>query len=160
MYYYFDGKEDLFGAVIDHAVSLFVARNDAFEVDDVSADRYWVQLDELARDNMAMLQAHPWIAGVARAVLNGRIDAPGGHLRVGFQRWTQQYLARGQELGLVRTDLPLELLVAAVVATGETVDRWMLAHWESEPDRVDSNIPLAIDLLRRLVEPGTPTESN
>ena len=160
MYYYFDGKEDLYKAVIDHAVELFVDRQAEFEVDSVSAGRYWPQLDELAQSNLKFLQAHPWVAGVARAVLSARVDAPGGHLREAFQRWTERYLARGQHLGLVREDLPIELLVGAVVATGETVDRWMLDHWESEPERVDSLAPLALDLLKRLVEPNSTEEKD
>jgi AcrR family transcriptional regulator len=154
MYYYFDGKEDLYRSVIDYAVALLVARQGEFEVESVTAERYWPQLDEFTQNNLRVLCAHSWVGGVARAVLCDRVDAPGRHLRELFQHWIERYLARGQQLGLVRDDLPIELLVGAVVSTGEAVDRWMLKCWEAEPERVDSLSPLLLDLLKRLIEPN------
>ncbi|MFT6397588.1 MAG: AcrR family transcriptional regulator [Bradymonadia bacterium] len=158
MYYYFDGKGDLYGAVIDHAVQLFVANHHSFDVDDVTPDRYWAQLEEVARANLRFLDAHPWVAGIARTISTALPDTPGGRLNETIRRWTERYLVRGQEIGIVREDLPLDLLVNAVIASGEAVDRWMLDHWEEEPDEVDSLVPLALDLLKRLVEPG-PTRA-
>jgi hypothetical protein len=38
-------------------------------------------------------------------------------------------IARGQELGMIRTDLPEELLFAWMQALDRASDRWLLAHW-------------------------------
>ena len=43
-------------------------------------------------------------------------------------------LKRGQELGVIRTDLPEELLFAWQQALDAASDHWLLAHW-SELDR-------------------------
>ena len=40
-------------------------------------------------------------------------------------------LRRGQELGVVRTDLPLDLLAALFIAVDDANDRWVLAQWET-----------------------------
>lgn len=159
MYYYFDGKGDLYGAVIDHAVALFVATHSSFEVDDVTPDRYWAQLEELAASNFEFLEAHPWVAGITRTISTALPDTPGGRLHEAIRRWTERYLVRGQKIGVVRDDLPLGLLVNAVIASGEAVDRWMLDHWEEKPEEIGSLVPLGLDLLKRLVEPSPPRAS-
>ncbi len=160
MYYYFDGKGDLYGAVVDHAIQLFVASHASFEVDAVTPERYWAQLGDLAHSNLEFLGAHPWVVGIVRTLSTALPDTPGGRLHAVMRRWTQRYLVRGQEIGMVRTDLPLELLVNAVIAAGEAVDRWVIDRWESEPEQADALVPLSLDLLKRIVEPGParPTE--
>ena len=39
-------------------------------------------------------------------------------------------IKRGQELGLIRTDLPDDLIVAWLFALDQASDQWLLAHWE------------------------------
>ncbi|HVP21001.1 MAG TPA: hypothetical protein VMS73_03985 [Anaerolineaceae bacterium] len=55
-----------------------------------------------------------------------------------FARQVRTYvmniLKRGQELGVIRTDLPEQLLFAWQQALDAASDHWLLAHW-SELDR-------------------------
>ena len=41
---------------------------------------------------------------------------------------------RGQELGVIRTDMPEDLVFAWIQALDDASDHWLLAHW-SELDR-------------------------
>ena len=61
-------------------------------------------------------------------------------------------LARGQELDVVRTDLPLPLLVDVALAVDEAGDRWRLEHWDefSHDERV-AHADAQIDLIRDML---------
>ena len=66
--------------------------------------------------------------------------------------WWQGIINRGQLLGLIRTDLPQELLVEITMGADEGGDRWMIEHWgdfsEEELLRiVDARVDLLKDML-------------
>lgn len=156
MYYYFDSKEDLFEAVVDHALVIYRHFGAAPDLMAVDRDRYWSQLDEFVEAHLRFAEAHPWVVGLSRALLS-RLDAPGPGQRIvkGFRWFTERYLERGQELGLVRTDLPMGLMVDAVMGLGEAIDRWVLEHWDDAD--VERLSPIWSDLFRRLVAPAGET---
>ncbi len=61
-------------------------------------------------------------------------------------------LVRGQELQVVRTDLPLELLVDVALSVDEAGDRRRLEHWDEYLDaehvaHADAQIDLIRDML-------------
>jgi hypothetical protein len=66
---------------------------------------------------------------------------------------TTGLLGRGQELGAVRTDLPLELLVATTMAMDAAGDRWMSEVFPTldEAERVRLT-EARIDLLRDMLD--------
>jgi hypothetical protein len=43
----------------------------------------------------------------------------------------QDLLQRGQDLGVVRKDLPSDLLLGLFIAVDDTVDGWLLANWQA-----------------------------
>jgi hypothetical protein len=47
---------------------------------------------------------------------------------------TREFLQRGRELGVVRTDVPLDLLVEMQLAADEAGDRWLIRNWENLGD--------------------------
>jgi hypothetical protein len=65
--------------------------------------------------------------------------------------WTGMLIKRGQELGVVRTDLPISLLTESIMGLGEAVDRWIVEHWSelNEAERIDTAKNL-IELFQRL----------
>jgi hypothetical protein len=59
---------------------------------------------------------------------------------------------RGQELGVIRTDLPDDLLLAWVRAVDDAHDRWVLEHWqELDREALSAAAERMVDGLRRLV---------
>jgi hypothetical protein len=66
--------------------------------------------------------------------------------------WWNTIISRGQELGVIRTDLPRDLLVAISMGADAGGDRWMMERWddltEDELKRiVDGRIDLVRDML-------------
>ena len=80
--------------------------------------------------------------------------SPTGHLFEAARHWIGKIIARGQALGVVRTDLPMPLLVGCAMGIGEALDRWAIAYWEKYSE--DELLQMAeehIDLFRRLLAP-------
>ncbi len=155
MYYYFDDKTDLYATVIDHAVRIYLDYAGDLRPSDLDAETFWPAIEDWSRESFAVSADHPWIVSMARHVMMHA--SPTGPARRIWDAWTsvaRALLDRGQELGLVRTDLPDELLINAVVGLGTAMDRWTLEHWDDTPiEEFQALVPTLTDLFRRLVEP-------
>jgi len=158
-YYYFDDKADLFAAVVAHYWEHAIANVD-LDPARLDARTFWDRLEAMARTAFQRSVETPWMSGVARAVwtLPPRTREVGPLAEV-FERsraFMQGVLARGQELGVVDTTLPLGLLMALLLAVDEAADRWMGTHLESlgseEAERVHRALFAA---FRRMAEPPT-----
>jgi hypothetical protein len=65
-----------------------------------------------------------------------------------------QLIERGRELGVIRDDLPDDLLQGLLVAVDVAHDRWLFAHWDSlSPADIDAAAERIAGVLRRLFEP-------
>jgi len=67
---------------------------------------------------------------------------------------------RGQALGLIRTDLPTDLLIAMVLGIDEATDRWMLEHYDQVG--LEPTMTLAMKVLsavQRLLAPEPAKEA-
>ncbi|MEJ2202694.1 MAG: hypothetical protein P8170_01155, partial [Gemmatimonadota bacterium] len=77
------------------------------------------------------------------------------HLLMDVSRgWWNTIISRGRELGVIRTDLPADLLVVISVGADAAGDRWMMERWDDLPDEelkriVDGRIDLVRDMLHK-----------
>lgn len=157
-YYYFDDKGDLFATVIEHAWEEMRAelwRDGDFEaLIERPADRFWADLEALYRRQLRLFQTHPDVWRMAKALpdtsdpsaarLQPRIDA--------LMATILRFFTRAQERGLVRTDLPLDLLFGMMSALDGAIDRWVIDH----PGVLDTDPELpgrTFAALRALVVP-------
>jgi AcrR family transcriptional regulator len=159
-YYYFDDKADLFLAVIGHcqAQLMLVAE---LRPEALRADTFWDVARDTYRRQFVLFRQHPWLMGVARAVwtlpAQLRESGPLAALFEQGQSVTRSILARGRELGVVRDDVPEELLVAWVGALDGAGDRWLLTHWEQLDDAaMQRHADRVVDGFRRLLTPAQP----
>jgi AcrR family transcriptional regulator len=159
-YYYFDDKADLFLTVVRHSMEqqLLVAQ---LRPEELRADTFWDVARTTYRRQFLIFRQHPWLMGVARAVwtLPAQLRE-GGPLAVLFEQGqsvSRAILERGRELGVVRDDVPVELLVEWVGAIDGTGDRWLLANWERLDDEaLQRHADLVVDGFRRLLTPAQP----
>ncbi|QRN96472.1 TetR/AcrR family transcriptional regulator [Archangium violaceum] len=159
-YYYFDDKADLFLAVVQHSMEqlMLVAQ---LRPEELRADTFWDVARATYRRQFLIFRQHPWLMGVARAVwtLPAQLRE-GGPLAVLFEQGqsvSRAILERGRELGVVRDDVPVELLVEWVGAIDGTGDRWLLANWERLDDEaLQRHADLVVDGFRRLLTPAQP----
>jgi hypothetical protein len=108
---------------------------------------------------MERIHRHPWLAGIAKLFYHppptaGVDDLVAEQFRM-TRDWLSAFLARGQDIGMIRTDLPGGLLLSMVISAAEAADHWMAEHWnEVPPADLDHMATEVFSTLRRLVEPG------
>lgn len=163
MYYYFDNKEDLFLTVVgDLAGRAAAAIGGPVEFSDAAG--FWRELRALCARMVAFFLGDPAVAGLAKRLLSatpesalGRAVADHTHK---LEQYTADLLRRGQCVGAVRTDLPVELLAHLLTGVGEAVDRWLFARWEQlQPSDLAALPDQCVDLFARLAAPDPSTRS-
>jgi AcrR family transcriptional regulator len=160
LYYYFEDKADLFTTMIERAIGLLFKEIGGFDLEKLTAETYWGAFEDLFRRVMVVMNKNAWWwVKLGRIFYRLRGDpkgsAPTGRTFQTVRRWTGLSLARGQELGVVRTDLPDSLLIDSVVGLGEAMDRWTVEHWDElgDAERQGIMVTQSIDLFRRLLAP-------
>jgi AcrR family transcriptional regulator len=155
-YYYFDNKADLLNTVVEAAMARVLTDMAFPEPESLTADTFWDRLRVTMLASMRLLDVETWYMRVLRAFHRLREepearDATAGVMDRG-RELAALFLRRGLDLGVVRTDLPLELLTHIYVAVDEAGDRWMMQRWKdlAGPEKhalMDARIDLARDML-------------
>jgi AcrR family transcriptional regulator len=155
-YYYFDDRDDLFGAVLEHVMhfegppaSLIAAS---------STVEFWSEVESWleglyakffsSKDAMALARELPKLIGVS--------PLPDAIVRMlaAMRSETLRILHAGQRVGAVRTDLPEDLLVAIVMKVGEALDVWLAEHLDQVAKKDPCEIrALSVSLFRRVLAP-------
>jgi AcrR family transcriptional regulator len=165
-YYYFDDREDLFHTVVSRVVDLAVRTIGGVGQFD-SAEGFWREFRGLEERVLRFLRDHPTIVALAKRFVASpsAMSAPKVRAKYSaFRLWFTDFLRRGQQVGAVRKDVPLDLLCTLAFGWGEALDRWTIAHWD-EVARTDAglsaHIDLGTDLFRRAfgAEHGRDAES-
>jgi AcrR family transcriptional regulator len=157
LYYYFEDKADLFTTLIERSIGFLLKEVGGLDPQALTAETYWSELEDLYRRTIAVMNTSVWYVKLGRLFYrlhgNAKEHAPTGRMFQAARHWIGVILERGQTLGVVRTDLPMSLLVDCTMGLGEAIDRWVVAHW----DDLDENQRLQmasdqIDLFRRLLQ--------
>lgn len=157
MYYYFDGKEDLYAEVIRRQIARLLQAGDPLPVlDAANADGFWWQVEVLYASLMRRLIAAPDTAALVRDRLTGA-GAPA--LRAAQQDaertalpWLERAVETGRRVGAVRSDLPQELVIAAALRLGQALDTWLMTRPQENLD-IDMAVGLLIGMMRGAFEP-------
>ena len=167
LYYYFEDKADLFTTMMERAIALLFRDIGGFDLNKLTAETYWSGFEDLFRRVMVVMNKNAWWwVKLGRIFYRLRGDPKGsaltGRTFQMVRRWTGLSLARGQQLGVVRTDLPESLLIDSVMGLGEAMDRWMVEHWEEFGDAEGQGVMVtqSIDLFRRLLDPPAAQLAN
>ena len=136
-YYYFEDKVDLFFTVIHYCIER--SKLDlALDPATLTAETFWPTFAELHRQPLLRSFEQPWLFAAVRAAEHLPPAALQREPLATFARqvrtWLMNIVKRGQELGVIRTDLPEQLIFAWIQALDDASDHWLLAHW-SELDR-------------------------
>ncbi len=134
LYYYFEDKADLLLTVVERAVATVMAEVSLPSLEDFQAENYWDRLKAIVEESVPVMEQDNWYMRIMRSFYRLR-DEPGAPPALSQvidqgKQLAQAFLARGVELGVVRNDLPLELLVDVYMAADQAGDRWLLKHWD------------------------------
>lgn len=157
MYYYFDGKEDLYAHVIRDQLERLVERAGPLTVPDAGEpDGFWAQL---AEDYLRLLHAMRASAPTG-ALLRGWLSGAGSPSLASAQRdveqevlpWVSKALAEGQRIGAVRADVSAELLTAVAMGIGQAIDVWVITRPPDDAG-LEQAVGTAFGMMRRALEP-------
>ncbi len=157
MYYYFDGKEDLYAHVTRIEFERLFADLGSFAVPpEPDPDAFWATLERHYLDVMTRLAASPQLTALIRGWLSASGDPALHQAQHELERatlpWFERTLATGQAGGAIRTDLPPDLLIAVVLGMGQAMDIWLMAQRPGEDD-LPRLVGVLVGMIRRALEP-------
>lgn len=156
-YYYFDDKVDLFTTVVDHAWKTMLP-DDETDLSAFDGDNYWPAIEVVMRGAHDRVRENPWLVGLGHLFYNPP-DVPEIRTRLAevFDRardWQAELIRRGQAIGAVRDDLPIDLLLALLVGADEATDRWFVENWDRiDDDEIEKLFAEVFAIFRRMMEP-------
>ena len=160
-YYYFDDKADVFATTVQYYSEHILGDIAEFAVDQLTAETFWPAITEIYQQQLLYTFEYPWAMGVFKAV--GKVspetvvaNEPLAALLAQIQGWLSSFLQHGQAIGMVRRDLPDDLLLSLFWNIDDTHDNWLLAHQaELTPEILKQDIlPRLIALFHRLLDPA------
>lgn len=159
LYYYFDGKEDLYAHVTRSALERFFADHGPFPVPDAEdAEVFWRTLRDYYARVLIALDGAPRLGALIRgwAAPNPALQQAQQDLQQAVMPWLERTLVAGQRAGGVRSDVPNGLLLAAIAGLGQALDLWIL---NERPDRdgLEELAGVLTGMIRGAV--GTPARS-
>lgn len=132
-YYYFDSKDDLIGAVFQDLFERLMVEA-KLDLSSLTAESFWSSLADLSRRFLESAAAEPWVLQAAKAIwalpTEARASLELSDAVREIRKWLERLLRRGRDLGVIRSDLPDELLLTMAMAMDEAADRWIAMHWE------------------------------
>jgi AcrR family transcriptional regulator len=157
-YYYFDDKADLFAAVLSHGWDALLS-DTRLDIDGLDADAFWPALERGYGGLVERVRLQPWLIAVGQLLYHRPLSPESARMVeaefAGVRRWLHALVLHGQRLGVIRRDVPAELLLVVLMAALEAADRWVVEHPEALDSSSDAELaPHLFEMLRRLVEPA------
>lgn len=156
VYYYVDDKADLFATTFRRSVERVLDETGWPALDVIPADEYWETLRELTRRSVAFATRNEWWIRLARSYHRFAAEAADSDAVASLvefaEGWWRRIIVRGQALGLVRDDLPTDLLVAIAMGADHAGDRWMVERWDDlSQEELDRLVEARVDLVRDML---------
>jgi AcrR family transcriptional regulator len=159
-YYYFDDKADLAAAVLMWAYRDILAMYDRIEVPE-DGEKFWDAIRQYAHESLAMLERAPYANELAPrlslAVANDK-ELSARVMQAAAKPWAviAAVWKRGQELGAVRSDIPIQTQIAIYQAIKEALIRSYLPDGRVPTrEEFERLVELQIDLFRRVSAPAS-----
>ena len=158
-YYYFDDKADVFMTVVQY-YSQEVRFNIDVDVEQLTAETFWPTLAQIYQHQLVYAFEHPGGMGVLTAISKVSPETLAAYEALAafaeeITSWLTLFLKKGQAVGVVRSDLPDDLMVKLFLAIDGAHDAWLLAHQdELTAEKIEQDImPRLLDLLHRVLDP-------
>ena len=133
-YYYFEDKVDLFCTVVQYCNEHLQLVNQEVDIAALGAEDFWPTFAELHRLPLLRSVEQPWLFAALRAAGSLSPAAlkrePLATLAMQIKTWVLDIIKRGQQVGVIRTDLPDELIFEWLHGLDSASDQWLLSRWE------------------------------
>jgi AcrR family transcriptional regulator len=133
LYYYFQDKADLYATVVRWAWELLSPEGQV-DLENLDRESFWPTLRRVTEANIERCREEPWLVAVAKLAYHPPREGSGARaiaeLHARAHAFLRALIRRGQALGVVRLDLPEELLAALLTGADQGADHWLVDHWE------------------------------
>jgi len=157
-YYYFEDKVDLFCTVVQYASERLQLVDQELDIAALTAENFWPTFAELHRLPLLRSYEQPWLFASLRVA--GRLSPatlerePLATLAKQLRTWVMAIVKRGQEVGVIRSDIPDELIFAWLQALDDASDQWLLVQWKDLDRAAIARISdQTVDAMRRTLVP-------
>lgn len=159
-YYYFADKADLFVTACAACYEDYYAQVERSE-EPANATEFWEFVVQLNRAGLLFQRSHPIAARLTRAVAQSPLREQLGRASMRTAQSTPgQYacwVALGQRLGAIRTDLPSDLLVELAIDLATRLDVWFAERAARTTDQEIERLAVQFaNLMQRAFEPRLP----
>ena len=160
-YYYFEDKVDLFFTVVQYCNERLNLIDQEVDPATLSAQTFWPTFAELHRQPLLRSFEEPWLFTAVNAARRLPPTAVEREPLASFARhlmaWMMTIIKRGQELGVIRTDIADELLFGWLRALDEAGDLWLLAHWKDLDRAAIAQVSdQTVGAMQRALAPQSP----
>ncbi len=157
MYYYFDGKEDLYAYVVRVEFGRLFDAAGPFPIPTARApEAFWAALRDDYLRLVGALASSPQVAALARgwvaASANPALQRAQKEMEAAVLPWFEKALVAGQRARAVRKDVPLGLLIALVFGIGQAMDTWFLTQ-QFDAKALRKLVPLFLGIFRKALSP-------
>ncbi len=158
-YYYFEDKADLFVTACAACYEQYYAEVERLPAP-TCGEEFWEFVVQLCRVGLWFQRSHPIAARLTRAIAQSPLREPLGRASVRTARGTADsyasWIALGQRLGAVRSDLPADLLLDLAIDLSARLDVWFAERAAGATDaEIERYAILFADLSRRAFEAST-----
>jgi len=132
-YHYFADKHALYADLVAHLERTVGECVCVPGIDRLTRAEFWPAVEGMLGDLASALDEAPELATVARVLYDaGPAEATPELSRVleTARAWVARAITHGQNLGVVRRDLPPDLLSRLALAVFVELDKWALEHFE------------------------------
>ncbi len=156
LYYYFDDKADLLRTVVERALAQTMAEVEMPKLEELTAETFWERLRSAVMAAVPQMDEESWLLRIMRAFhrLSEEEAAREALAEVveANRALTRAFVERGRQLGVIRMDLPTDLLIELYMGADQAGDRWMLRHWssltgEEKREMFEARMDLVRDML-------------
>jgi AcrR family transcriptional regulator len=157
MYYYFDGKEDLYAYVARVELGRLFEAAGPFPVPAArTPDEFWSTLSDYYLRIMRALAGSPKLAALARdwiaAPASPALQQAQREMEKAVVPWFEQTIAAGQRARAVRKDVPAGLLIAVVFGMGQAIDAWLLTQ-RIDDKALRKMVGVLLGMIRKALSP-------
>jgi AcrR family transcriptional regulator len=151
-YHYFPNKRGLHDHVVRTLAARLVEGVQVPEIEALSGDRFWPAMADLLDALRRAARRHPetWHLGAMFHAPATEDDGLLQELRTHDEHWLRRAITHGRRVGVVRDDLPEELLIELALAVLQTLDRWAVRHKLHSPGGPGAP-SLSIQVVRDLI---------
>jgi len=158
-YYYFDDKADLYATTVKHYAQCLIG-DLSLAVERLDGDTFWPRVADFYWQQFAACYDKPWAFAAIKSAARLSEEALAENAALlayleEVQRNVLALLQRGQEVGVVRGDLPDDLLLSLFIAVDDASDRWLLERWDDlSREELEGTVRKVVDMMRRLLAPA------